>query len=149
MSDIDISQAEADKLLAMEKHRVSDDFKIFPMPGDGLVLPLTSVDKREAFLLDINRRSIDLAKVSYQNRARQAIILVRLDLGSRPHRNPDGVDVGSPHLHLYREGYAHKWAIPAPADKFPRLSDMQDCLDDFMTYCNITKPPRIQKGLFS
>ena len=149
MSDADISQAEAEALISMEKHRVGDELIDFPMPGDGLVIPLVSADKRESFLLDINRGRIDLAKVSYQNRARQAIILLRLDLGGRPHRNPDGEEINCPHLHIYREGYAHKWAVAAPVDKFPNLSDIQSCLDDFMSLCNISKPPRIQKGLFS
>jgi Family of unknown function (DUF6978) len=88
-------------------------------------------------------------KGTYQNRTRGVVILVRLDFGGRPHRNPDGTEVASPHLHLFREGYADKWAFDVPTDRFPHLSDRWLTLDDFMSYCNIATPPHIQRGLFS
>ncbi|MDX2150661.1 MAG: hypothetical protein SFV54_07995 [Bryobacteraceae bacterium] len=90
MADIDITQEEADELIAMEKHRVDNKNWWFPEPGDRLSIPLTSVDKRENFTLDITRAQIKLTKATYQNRARQAILLMRLDLDGPPHRNPDG-----------------------------------------------------------
>ena len=42
MADINLTQAEADALIAMEKHRVNDDRSDFPMGGQSLVLPLQS-----------------------------------------------------------------------------------------------------------
>ena len=54
-----------------------------------------------------------------------------------------------PHLHVYREGYGDKWAVPVPADRFGNLADVWQTLSDFMGYCNITQPPRIQRGLFT
>lgn len=77
MADLNLTQGEADALIAMEKHRVSDDRYDFPMAGDSLVLPLQSSDKREQFLLDISRGKIDLLRGKYQQRARQVIVLVR------------------------------------------------------------------------
>jgi hypothetical protein len=41
-------------------------------------------------MLDVTRAEIKLTKATYQNRARAAIILLRLDLDGPPHRNPDG-----------------------------------------------------------
>jgi hypothetical protein len=149
MADIDITQAEADVLIAMEKHRVSDTQWLFPPPGDKLSIPLTSVDKREPFVLDISRAQIKLTKATFQNRARQAVILIRLDLDGPPHRNPDGQEVPCPHLHFYREGYGDKWAVPAPRSKYADTSDLLTTLDEFMAHCNITTRPNIQKGLFS
>ena len=111
-------------------------------------IPLQSVDKREQFLLDISRGLIDLGRGKYQNRARQVVVLVRLDFGGSPHRNPDGEEIGSPHLHIYREGFGDKWAIPLPADRFPRITNLRSTLDDFMQFCNITLPPNIESGLF-
>jgi hypothetical protein len=93
MADIDISQVEADALIAMEKHRIDDREWLFPAPGERLAIPLTSIDKREQFMLDVSRGQIKLTKATFQNRARQAIILMRLDLNGPPHRNPDGVEV--------------------------------------------------------
>ena len=68
-------------------------------------------------------------------------------LGGPPHRNPDGEEIGTPHIHVYREGYGDKWALPLPAD-FRSVADLGTTLDDFLRYCNVTRPPRIQKGLF-
>ena len=55
MADIDLLQAEADALIAMEKHRVDDEEWSFPAPGERVAIPLTSSDKRENFMLDVWR----------------------------------------------------------------------------------------------
>ncbi len=44
MSDMNLTQAEADALIAMEKHRVSDERSDFPMNGQSLSLLLQSLD---------------------------------------------------------------------------------------------------------
>lgn len=149
MADINLTQEEADALMQMEKRRVDDQQWLFPAPGGRVAIPLISVDKRESFVLDVTRSQIKLTKATFQNRARAAIILMRLDLDGPPHRNPDGEEISCPHLHIYREGHADKWAIPAPTDKYPNPSDVFLTFEVFMQDCNITEPPRIQKGLFS
>lgn len=149
MADMSVTQAEADALIAMEKHRVNEDRSDFPTGGQSLALPLQSVDKREDFLLDLSRGRIDLLKVKMQNRARQVVVLVRLDLGGAPHRNPDGAEIPVPHLHVYREGYGHKWAIPVPTDQFHAIGDIWMSFEDFLRYCNITRSPHIDRGLFT
>jgi len=40
MADINLTQAEADALIAMEKHRASEEHADFPMGGQSAVLPL-------------------------------------------------------------------------------------------------------------
>jgi hypothetical protein len=149
MADIDIPQAEADALIAMEKHCVENKTWLFPEPGGRLAIELVSPDKRENFILDITRAQIKLTKATYQNRARQAIILMRLDLDGPPHRNPDDQEIPCPHLHVYREGYGDKWASPAPVDRYPNVKDLFSTFQAFIRHCNITKPPQIDKGLFS
>ena len=149
MAEINLTQAEADALIAMEKHRVSDDRSDFPMNGQSLSLQLQSLDKRESFILDISRGRIDLKRGKYQNRARQVVVLVRLDFGGPPHRNPDDTEIACPHLHIYRAGYGHKWPEPVPLAKFPRTGDIWRTLEDFMRFCNITEPPLIERGLFT
>jgi len=147
MAEIDLTQEEADALIAMPKQKANDDTSYYPNPGASLVIPLVSNDKKEDFLLDIRRGRIDLKKATFQNRARKTIVLVRLDLNGAPHRNPDGEEVASPHLHVYREGYGDKWAGPLPAASFSDASDQWMTLLNFMRYCNITEPPDIQKGI--
>jgi hypothetical protein len=149
MAEINLTQAEADALIAMEKHRANEDQTDFPMSGQSVVLPLQSPDRREQFLLDLSRGRIDLLKVKMQNRGRQVVVLVRLDLGGAPHRNPDGEEVASPHLHVYRESYGDKWAIPVPADHFRNVADAWTALEDFLRYCNVTQPPHVLRGLFT
>lgn len=63
-------------------------------------------------MLDVKRRKVTLA-ATYQTRARESIVLARLDFDAK-HRNPDGTVVGVPHLHLYREGYGDKFAYEVP-----------------------------------
>lgn len=147
MSDISVDQATADALIATPKVRVNDEVSHYPGAGGYLTLPLLSSDGRESFHLDIRRGGIDLLKGTYQNRARQVVVLVRLDFGGAPHRNPDGREVPSPHLHIYREGYGDKWAFEVPRDRFSQIQDTWQTLQDFMRFCNVIDPPNIQKGI--
>ena len=149
MADISLTQAEADALIAMEKHCVTDDRTDFPMGGESVVLPLQSADRREQFLLDLSRGRINLKKVKMQTRGRQIIVLVRLDLGGAPHRNPDGEEIPVPHLHVYREGYGDKWAMPVPTDQFLAVPDVWMTFEDFMRFCNITRPPNVKQELLT
>jgi hypothetical protein len=149
MPDLDLTQAEADALIAMPKVRVNDDTWKYPGCGGSLIVPLASQDKREQFLLDISRARIDLQKGKYQNRARQIVVLVRLDFVGSLHRNPDDQEVPCPHLHLYRQGFGHKWAVAVPVDRFPNMGDLWQTLQDFMRFCNIVEPPAINQGLFA
>jgi len=149
MADINLTQADANALIAMEKHRVDGTRWDYPGLGGSISIPLISRDRRENFSLDISRGKIDLLRGTYQNRSRQVIVLVRLDFGGQPHRNPDGQEILSPHLHIYREGYGDKWAMPFPPAWFFDVSDLWQLLQDFMRFCNITEPPLIEKGLFT
>jgi hypothetical protein len=164
VADIDITQADADALIAMEKHCIEEKSWLFPAAGGRLAVPLVSPDKRENFMLDITRATIRLTKATYQNRARQAIILMRLDLDGPPHPNPEDAPTGAgyawlapyagqtipcPHLHLYVEGYGDKWATPAPVNRYPNVADLFTTCEAFMAHCNITRLPQIDKGLFS
>ena len=142
-----ISQQEVDILRDMPKEYLGETLFDLPDFGGGkLVIPLFSENKREEFKLDITASTIAL-KRTYQNRARINIVLVRVDLNGPPHRNPDGEEILCPHIHIYKEGYGDKWAYVLP-DMFTNHNDAFVVLLDFMRFCNITKPPQINKGLF-
>ncbi len=156
-----LTQSEADSLIAMQKKRTKEEMYNFPLAGERLTIPIISVDERESFLIDINRGGIRLTKCTYQGRYQKTIILVRLDIHGSPHTNPEvlniplprlesynGQTIQCPHLHLYVEGFMDKWAIPAPSDKFLNTNNLRDTLDDFFRYCNIVKPPIMQRDLF-
>jgi hypothetical protein len=149
MSDLNLAQADADALLAMEKHRVDDTVYDFPGVGGTLRVPLQSPDKRESFYLDVTRGQIKLIKVTYQNRARGAAILARLDINGAPHRNPNDEEIECPHLHLYREGYGDKWAFPLPSEIFSNTTDNWLLFNEFLDFINVTLAPAIRRGLFT
>ena len=145
---MDLTQQKADLLIAMAKYKVNDEISRFPLPGRSVSVKLTSFDRKQEFLLDVFRGRIALNKITYQTRAQAIIPLVRVDIGGAPHRNPDGMEISVPHIHLYREGYGDKWAFPLPADKFPSPGDQYKTLYDFYRYCNIIEPPLLENVLF-
>jgi hypothetical protein len=147
LADLELTQTEADALIELEKRRVDDMEWKYPGLGGGVSIPLISVDRREQFVLDLRRGRIDLAKGSYQNRGRRVIPLVRLCFGGAPHDNPDGSEVDSPHLHIFREGYGDKWAFPIPGERFSNLGDRWQTFQDFLRFCNVVYPPNIRRGL--
>jgi hypothetical protein len=119
MADINLTQEEADKLIAMEKRSADTEERLFPAPGESIAIPLTSLDKRESFMLDVTRARIRITKANYQNRARATIVLMRLDLDGAPHRNPDGEEIPCPHLHIYHEGWGDKMGDCGPGRQVP------------------------------
>ena len=143
----ELTQEEADRLLELAKVRTSAEQVEWPTGAKVIVL-LKSNDGREEFLLDVATYLIKLSKITLQNRARTTSILVRLDIDGRPHRNPDDVEITSPHIHLFREGYNDKWAYPVPSEKFRDLSDRAKTLEDFFRFCNVVEPPHFRFGLF-
>lgn len=149
MTDIILLQADADKLLAIEKHRVNDRVLWFPRLGQSEAIDLLSADETEKFLLDLSCGHDSLLKIKLQIRARRSVVLARLDLSGSRHRNPDDKSIGTPHLHVYKQGFGDQWAIPVPPDSFSDISSLSTTFGDFMRYCNITKPPCIhfQGGL--
>ncbi|MEI7458241.1 MAG: hypothetical protein WCK15_02470 [Pirellula sp.] len=143
-----LTQTDADALIAMPKVRVDQDVRIVNLP-QSMVVPLLSEDGRENFFLDIHSGRLRLTKVTYQTRGKQVVVLVRLDVDGPPHRNPDGEEHPCPHLHLFREGFGDKWAIPVPQDKFTNLESHWQTLQDFMDYCSIVEPPVFERGMFA
>ncbi|MBK9334937.1 MAG: hypothetical protein IPM96_21685 [Ignavibacteria bacterium] len=111
-----LTQEEADYLFDIEKIPEDDKTIDFPSQGEKISLIFTSTDKREKFIFDITRAYVKLYKITYQNRARKAFVLRRLDINGQPHLNPtadkapfeflepyNGIDIPCPHLHIYTE----------------------------------------------
>ena len=145
MADTDLTQEKADALLGMAKLRTERTAQPFPQPGERREFQLSSRDGREDFILGISRSGrIDVAKMTYQIRYRTVVTLARLDIGGSLHRNPDRESVPCPHIHLYREGYAEKWAWPA-ADRLGELPDDSiQIYPKFCEFCAIIEPPTLQ-----
>lgn len=144
-----LSQSEADALMSIEKHAVLGVTYRFPAKGERLSIPLLAADEKENFHVDINRRSLALYKCTFNGRARGNLILARLDLNGSPHRNPDGVEINCPHLHLYREGFGDKWAFPLPDGVFSDLANLTTVCQDFLIYFKVVSPPQIISDLLT
>ena len=149
-----ISQAEADALLALPKIFKGDEPLEFsmttPMDYERVLL---SNDRREEFILTIERGNRKRARLKYQTRARKIVVLARLDLDGPAHRNPPDSPhrpnerLLCPHLHLYREGFEDRIAYP--------ISDIPDFivtnassglvwLEYFLKFCHVGGVPAIQ-----
>ena len=148
MTDVLLSQVEGDALLEMEKYSSMENIVDFSGLSGDLELKFLCEEGREEFVINYTRHSINIMKRNHHLRVKKAIGLARLDLDGPPHRNPDGVEVGPRHLHIYREGYGLKWAYDVP-EQFTSLDDAYKTLSDFMKYCNVIQPPEIKVGLFS
>lgn len=147
MNDINLTQAQADALIAMEKVATNSQPSNFPPRGENLDIEFhDNINGREKFILNYTRSSISLLKCNHHFR-RNIIGLIRLDLNGPPHRNPDGEEIGPCHLHIYRENFGMKYAIGVPKTAFPNLNDLYKTLHDFMHFCNVTHIPTINNRL--
>lgn len=149
---MDIIDQDLEYLRNLEKVKETDERYSFPTNGSQINIPLISKDGREKFFLDLTKASINLSKITAQNRARVVIQLARLNFGGSPHRNPDGEKVGVPHIHLYKEGYGDTWAYPAKQfikEDTLNSGNFEAILDEFMDFCCIVEKPKIQFSLFT
>lgn len=118
-------------------------YVMLPSIGEKVKFDLISEDSKEKFYLDINRRGkIELSKYTLQKRWEvNKLPLVRIDINSPPHMNPDGVIKSRNHIHIYREsdnetGNLH-WAYNLEELGIEYSSFMQ-VFYGFCAYCNIT-----------
>lgn len=143
----ELSERELQYLLNLEKSCKQAKKYSFPAYGGKITVDLRSADKKEDFTLDIWWSSINLSRTNFQNRARRTLVLLRLDINSAPHKNPDGQAVGRTHLHIYKPGYGDKYAYPLP-EEFDGCGNPRDLFDKFMDYCHITGKPVFEEDLF-
>ena len=142
-----LSQTEYE--IVMELQKEFEDGITPLMLGPGPVRwtrQLFSPETREEFILDYHKGSIAIEKFVINHRYRQSIILLRYCHTGR-HTNPDGITLDGPHIHMYREGYADKYAFPA-ADMGINISDdIQVIFRKVLQLCNIQNTPTINFNL--
>jgi hypothetical protein len=144
-----IPQKVADALLALEKRCANPNTVWeYPRQGETLHIPLISADGTEKFTLDVAEHKIVLSKQKMQTRARKTIVLARLEINGAPHTNPNGERISGSHLHIYKEGYDDKFAIPLSETVFKSASTLSDYLYIFEDFCKIIDKPNIQLGVF-
>lgn len=140
-----LTQAEAELLIGMTKRFVRPPATISLPAGIDESYVLTSPDEREKFLLDVWRGTLKLSKLKFQNRARNIVVLVRLDVNGAPHTNPDGTSLPGTHLRIFREGYDDRWACAVDSEKFSSINDPGKTFQEFCRFCNIEGAPPVQE----
>lgn len=140
--DTNITDDRAAQLLAMTKHIVNPQgqSKLFSISSGRLDFILSG-NKEEEFNLTYQAGRYNLEKRNHHHAYQKTIGLSRLDVNGPTHVNPDGEEIGSTHLHIYRQDYGIKYAIEVPEEYFKDLDDTVGTLLDFMRFCNITNPP--------
>lgn len=144
--DADMTNADFEKLMALTKIFVKDNIEL-PRNGEFETYDLVSSESRDKFYLDIDRRGrIELSKFKLQNRyAVTKQPLVRVDIDSPPHRNPDGTMTSRNHIHIYREmdndtgnlPWAYDLETIMPVKLNWDSLDFMSILSNFCEYCNI------------
>lgn len=151
-----LTQIEADELLQMPKIFVDVspiEFALTqPMDYERI---LRSVDRREEFHLNVERGRRNKIRLKYQTRAKRIIVLARLEMNGRRHRNPPespykpGEWISQNHLHLYMEGFEDQMAYEltdAPGWSGP-LTDGIPAFEQFLRFCGVAEWPPIQTSL--
>lgn len=146
MNRFPLTKEQADYYLSIRKVRAEEQYYDIGQDlakGRKFQVALKAREVRDnSFFLDISQKKVIL-KVKCQFRsANQNVILVRLDLyGS--HRNPDGTEIGAPHLHLYSQEFGDKVAVPVPEGMLKDPNDPLQVIHDFIIKYNIE-----ENGLF-
>lgn len=99
-------------------------------------VPLHSSRMINEFALNFDCKSISLNRTFQTRQKSSGIQLLRIDIG-KPHTNPDGVKVGSPHIHVYNDDFFDKFAFDLPDEIFKNKDDYFDILITFMKMCCI------------
>lgn len=89
---------------------------------------------KDEFWLDIDRSNRYEIKSKTQERAND--VLVRLEINSPPHINPDGTQTSRNHIHIYKEGFGLSWAYNLEDFNF-NTDYYSDLFYNFCEYCII------------
>jgi hypothetical protein len=149
-----ISQNEADRLRRMTKEFAEPDLLEFsntqPMRYQRA---LVSLDRRERFLLDLERGRRKRTRLRYQTRGREVIVLARFEIDGPDHINPPtaphrpGERIPCPHMHLYVEGFEDRVAFAMTDVPELRVTDGNNglaLLEDFLRFCGVQHWPAFQ-----
>lgn len=142
-----LSQTEYEVVMALQKEFEDGITPLLLGPGPvRWTRQLFSPETHEEFILDYHKGNIAIEKFVVNHRYRQSIILLRYCHTGR-HTNPDGITLDGPHIHLYREGYADKFAFPAAEMGINISDDIQVIFRKVSQLCNIQITPTINFNL--
>ena len=142
-----MTDLEFKRLMQLQKIFVKSSI-ILPNNGENSIYDLKSKETQDKFYLDVDRRGrIELSRFKLQTRyAVTKLPLVRIDIDSPPHLNPDGTKNSRNHIHIYREVDNDTCNLPCAYSleefeqiKFNRNNIVfMDIFSSFCEYCNIS-----------
>ncbi|GIP34203.1 hypothetical protein [Paenibacillus sp. J2TS4] len=138
-----LTDLESRRLLRALKNLIDTNPIVFPTVQAYITLEAYSTETNAKFQIDVQRKSLNVKKCTYQTRYKKSINLLRVDIEGPPHLNPDGTEIPCPHIHIYKEGYDDKWAYPLEAKMVTDPSDLVQVLIDFLEYNNIDNVPKV------
>lgn len=106
---------------------------------------LKSTDGKDDFYINAERknnvcgRNIELSRIKLHHSYYKEP-LIRVEVDSKPHINPDGSIVGRNHIHIYKEGYGMSIAYDLEdfhLKLFKEYSNVLLLFVDFCIYCNV------------
>ena len=154
---MDLSRAEADCLLNMPKVFAGDNHIIEFSNGSRFEkrYELHSQNTKDQFILDLERGN-KRARLKFQTRAKKTVVIARIDINGKPHRNPPhaphrpGERFDEPHIHLHFEGFGDNVAfLPRDLDGFTIPDDNKGSswLIEFLRFCKVVQIPAIQETI--
>lgn len=101
---INMTDSEFQFLKGLKKVFSESGVKL-PANGQNITYDIRSTETRDTFLLDVDRRGrIELSKCKLQHRyTTTKLPLIRVDINSPPHINPDGTVLSRNHIHIFKE----------------------------------------------
>jgi hypothetical protein len=138
---LELTQHEADRLIAMLKRKVDDTVYEFPKTIGELVFDVVGDDIADVFIVNISRKGLNGVSCSYQGRIKKEdTLLLRFDINPNgKHKNPDGSYVSGSHFHIFSEKTKMAIAIPL----LDNCSNLYEFCFTFFLRFNIVSPPQI------
>ena len=141
-----MTDLEFQNLMKLQKIFIKDSIKL-PLNGKKDTYDLKSIETNDKFYLDVDRRGrLELVKFKLQNRyAITKLPLIRIDIDSPPHLNPDGTKTSRNHIHIYKELVNDTGNLPWAYDlkDFDGINfnenniNFMEIFISFCEYCNI------------
>lgn len=154
---MDISQELALKLIAEDKRYDDSEINIpFLVPKNNLT---ASGESGVIYNVDVAKNRFFLKKLTFQHRVYTSVPLIRIDLDTKTHRNPDGELICGNHIHIYKEGAGMSWAYPLDADIVKSLNSSVSLLDMivaeneldkfrlFNKFCHFINEPKLTRDM--
>lgn len=145
---MELTNEEYSRVMSLKK--CFDKNIILPQENESKDFGLHSRETGEEFLLSAERKNIVKFSIyrSKFNHCYSKIPIVRLEIGGRPHINPDGTFIGRDHIHIFKEGYDLSWAYELSEENyikhFHNYNDYNLLFEDICVYCNIVIPNNLQ-----